>query len=481
MVQKIDRQLKTIFFLVFTAVANYVTLLLGVIVSGDLPHRYLEENETNISVPSSSDITVPDPDNIGAVNIVKRSSQFSHETLLPEMKLVSAPTNIINQNFSVMEIQPRAFLSRSLDTFPCFLMDPQTKWWNVSNKSSSPYHHEGFFFLKTHKTGSSTGAGIHLRIAQRVATMIANKKKDITIITPSLIRHDEKNSTQIVTSTTPSSSFPMCQTRFDHSTARKMKYGDRNKEASFLWTILRDPTERAISQFFHFEVSRRQVEPTEENFRKFLLSKRARTNGYYLRTLSFRGYVTNKTTSDQSITIYSRTVQEIIDGYDFIAIMERMNESAVVLQMLLGLKTIDILYLNAKGSGGYDAGGYKGKCTHIQEKNVTWGMREFVRTSPEWQAYIKWDKILYDKANESLDMTIRALGRDRFQRGLRKFEHALEQARLVCSDKVTFPCSPDRDGQSPLSRNQTDCLWKDSGCGSECLDSIGSSLEFSQS
>ena len=447
-----EKQLKTILFLVFTAAANYVSLLLSVIVSGDLPHRYLVVNE--------------------AEHFANSPERYLHSTVaagslplydLGKKATASMPSNNASRDASLMDIQPRAFPSRPLDKFPCFLEDPKKRWWEVSKNSSSPLQ-EGFFFLKTHKTGSSTGAGIHLRIAQRVAARKTNKQ--------SMDASTRKHGNATLPSTT---NFPMCRSQFDHSTARKMKYASRRPETSFLWSILRDPTERAISQFFHFEVSRRMVEPTEENFQNFLLSKRARTNGYYLRTLSFRDFPTNKTALKQA-RIVSKIVQEIIDGYNFIAIMERMNESAVVLQMLLGLSTIDILYLNAKGSGGYDAGGYQGKCTHLKPKNVTLAMRQFLHESPLWQARIKWDEVLYQAANESLDMTIQALGKQNFQRELRKFENALEQAQLQCANKVTFPCSLDRDGASPLLRDQTDCLWKDSGCGGQCLDSVSNSL-----
>ena len=443
-----DKQLKKIFFLVLTAAANYVSLLLSVVLSGDLPHRYLEANGTYYLVTTSER-------NLSS-NISVVSLPF-FDTPVRKEATASTRSNSTSRDASLIEIQPRAFRSRPLDKFPCFLEDPNEKWWKVSKNESSPLQ-EGFFFLKTHKTGSSTGAGIHLRIAQSVAAMKTNKQ--------SLQNNITAPSTVV---------FPMCQSQFDHSTARKMKYASRDPERSFLWSILRDPTERAISQFFHFEVSRRNVEPTEENFQNFLLSKRARTKGYYLRTLSLRDFPTNKTASRQAM-ISSSIVQEIMDGYDFLAITERMNESAVVLQMLLGLKTADILYLSAKGSGGYDAGGYRGKCTHLKPKNVTLAMRQFLRDSLAWQAHIKWDMVLYQAANESLDMTIQALDQQTFQRELRKFENALEQTKLQCADKVTFPCSLDRDGKSPLTRDQTDCLWKDSGCGGQCLDSVGDSL-----
>lgn len=52
----------------------------------------------------------------------------------------------------------------------------------------------------------------------------------------------------------------------------------------------------------------------------------------------------------------------ILGHYDFIAISERMEESMVVLQMVLGLKTSDNLCLNTKRQGGFDGGGYKNQC-----------------------------------------------------------------------------------------------------------------------
>lgn len=38
-------------------------------------------------------------------------------------------------------------------------------------------------------------------------------------------------------------------------------------------------------------------------------------------------------------------VNSILRDYDFIGVTERMDESAVALQMLLGLKTSDVMYL----------------------------------------------------------------------------------------------------------------------------------------
>jgi len=406
-------------------------------------------------------------------NIVE-TEPFALQPLVSKLQSRRSTKNstAIQPNRHPQVIQPRAYPSKfSLNTFPCNLEPPNVEWWKVGKESSSPIE-EGFFFLKTHKTGSSTGAGIHLRIARNVA------QQRLLSGNHTIIRSNNTTEKQ--------HHVPMCISRFDHGTAQNMNYGSRNRNKSFLWTILRDPTERAISQFFHFEVSRRSIEPTDENFRDFLLSKRARTNRYYLRMLSLTNETTTSPTqkNQTKYTRVHRQVQEILDGYDFIAITERMDESAVALQLLLGLSTSDILYLDAKSSTptdkstGFDAGGYKGKCTRLQPKIITKGMRQFLRESPEWRARVEWDKQLYRAANQSLDMTINALGKQKFQQELERFRHTRAIAQHQCVPITKFPCSEARNGKSPLRHNQTDCLWKDSGCGSDCLDGIAESITF---
>jgi hypothetical protein len=42
-----------------------------------------------------------------------------------------------------------------------------------------------------------------------------------------------------------------------------------------------------------------------------------------------------------------------MEDYDFIGMVERMDESLVIMKMLLQLDMNDILYLSAKHGGGY--------------------------------------------------------------------------------------------------------------------------------
>lgn len=133
--------------------------------------------------------------------------------------------------------------------------------------------------------------------------------------------------------------------------------------------------------------------------------------------------------------------------------------------MLLRLPLSDILYLSAKLTGEYD-----GQCTWIQPSFVSPGMQDYFQ-SDYWKRMIQEDLALYVAANRSLDLTIDRLGRSEFQAKLAEYQTALEIGQQRCAANATFPCT--RDG---VKRNQTSCLWKDSGCGASCLDQVAVDL-----
>ncbi|CAB9516924.1 expressed unknown protein [Seminavis robusta] len=371
----------------------------------------------------------------------------------------------------MMKLQPRVYPRRSRDTFPCFLDDnsnsSKSHEWRNPPPAAAPVQ-EGFFFLKTHKTGSSTSAGVHIRIARNMATYQTQRWNKTTTTAPSSF-----------------STTSFCRAQFDHSTARKMNYGQRSKSRSFLWTILREPNQRAKSHFFHFGVSRRNIPP--DQYRDFLLNKNHKkksTNnndkGYYVKMLSTSSSLSSEQDeTNNNTTTMIAILQDILDSYDFIAITERMEESIVALQMILGLSTADVLYLSAKSSGGYDAGGgFGGKCILIQKphKESLAKVEQFMRESPEWKAHVQWDQLLYQAANQSLDRTIHAFDQDEFRTHLALFRHAQQVAQEQCLPHVRLPCSKDREAMAPLPDAKTDCLWKDSACGTACLDQVANQL-----
>jgi hypothetical protein len=165
-------------------------------------------------------------------------------------------------------------------------------------------------------------------------------------------------------------------------------------------------------------------------------------------------------------------VQQVLNDYDFIGITERMDESAVVLMMLLNLRLADILFLDAKSSGGYDDGGGDRKCHLIQKSTVSEGMNKYF-AKPSWQRIVGPDKMLYTAANKALDLTIDQLGRNEFEENLTRFRRAQTIARNRCIQREVFPCT----SKGAINPNKN-CLWKDSGCGSDCLDEIATELDI---
>jgi hypothetical protein len=152
-----------------------------------------------------------------------------------------------------------------------------------------------------------------------------------------------------------------------------------------------------------------------------------------------------------------------------------MDETYVVLMMLLGLPMADILYVSAKKHGGFDDAGAIGTCTYIQPSFLSEGMQKFF-ANPSWKKRIENEVALYQAANRSLDMTIDRLGRDKVDEQLARFRQAKELIETKCLPTVVFPCM--EGGKRPLPRKETDCLWRDSGCGTTCLDEVATELKL---
>ena len=117
--------------------------------------------------------------------------------------------------------------------FPCVQADNN---WKTVKVQRSPAR-TGLLYVREMKTGSSTMAGVMLRLAHR-------KGKELLESGP-------------------------CRMRIDHSSATKLEYARRNKKRSYMISLLREPTKRAISQYFHFRVSEKKEDPIDENFQNY--------------------------------------------------------------------------------------------------------------------------------------------------------------------------------------------------------------------
>ncbi|KAL3895099.1 MAG: hypothetical protein SGARI_007549 [Bacillariaceae sp.] len=166
---------------------------------------------------------------------------------------------------------------------------------------------------------------------------------------------------------------------------------------------------------------------------------------------------------------YEWIVRDILTSYDFIGVTERLDESLVVMNLLMNGKVPlgDMLYLSAKVHGGYD-----NLCNFLIPSNLTSGMKQYLE-SEVWQEFVRWDKILYDAVNASLDSTIDKLGRPLVENTLQRFKSAQQVVADRCQKEVKFGCTAEGTRRRP---QDTNCLFLDSACAYECIDRVAEEL-----
>jgi hypothetical protein len=298
----------------------------------------------------------------------------------------------------------------------------------------------GLVFVKNFKAASSTGAGINKRIARQVA---AAKKKLAAAAAAG------------TNSTNNSTDADSCNQFSKHGSSFL------KKKSTLLWTNMRDPAKRSLSDFFHFKVSREGENATTQNMVRHLQAQ----IGFQVDYLRTEKHMKKK--GRKKKTTLHIIKEEIIDAYDFIALVERMDESLVVMKLLFDLDDKDMIVLSAKSSGGYDDGKFKGTCFLIQKAFTTPEVDEYLAT--DFKAD-NADYLLYAAANRSLDLTIDALGRKRVEKHVRKHRVLQKLAEEHCLAQAVFPCSANGTSQTELSA--LDCYEGDHGCGYRCVDRI---------
>jgi hypothetical protein len=231
-----------------------------------------------------------------------------HQDVKPTNSTSSSLTTDSENTF--MGTKARAWAKWQHGDIPCF---PPT--------SALP-RHQGLLYNKLLKTGGSTGAGINARVARNQARRI-------------------------------NATFAACDGNLKHAPAHVLCGRHRNRNTSFLWTTVREATSRVVSQFFFFDVSRYKSEPSDARFVEYI-----RENANDPGLMSTCNHYMKLLYPDQNQSQFKldpiEYISRILAEYDFISVTERMDESAVVMAMLLGVPLADVLYLNAKQNGGYD-------------------------------------------------------------------------------------------------------------------------------
>lgn len=323
---------------------------------------------------------------------------------------------------------------------------------------------EGLYYNKVPKTASSTLAGINQRIAFRWGHRIYAPKDDATTI------FTKRNTS--------------CSHKEAHILGAGKYYRNRVAEKSFLWGSLRNPASRALSRIFFDHISQLGSPRDDETVLKFLKNDYNPQNGivskgkggFQLQYLTLENNMREWYAWDKRFPtvvkrpdIVKERVEHLINNYDIIVLTERIDESIVALQLLLGLRVGDVLSTSAKMGGGYYYDKEKRSCIPIQKTRRSAAVQEYLE-SDEWQAVNYGDYLLYAAANQSLDLTIELLGRGRFDEALRLYRQAQQVVDQECSSQTHFPCSKNGTAQWKLSKS--DCYSDDEGCGYSCVDRL---------
>jgi hypothetical protein len=295
---------------------------------------------------------------------------------------------------------------------------------------------QGLLLVKVPKAASSTAAGLTLRIANQTG----------------------------------------CAVQFEHREG--IEYSERHAE-SFLLGTVRRPAARAFSMAYFFIIAPLNITPTDPNIIRSINTRRGGKTkgkgGYMFKYMSLRPILPHSVwkpsepTKVQNETLVMDYVQDIVNRYDFLMVVERMDESLTALALVAGLDLGDVLSTSAKVSGEYKlarSGKNEGRCSKQAKGRVSKGMEKYFETKA-WLAMNYADYVLYEAANRSLDLTIEQIGRDRFDRALAELRRLKAKATQVCGDHVGLGCTGDG-----VALPENTCYVRDFGCGHKCVDAM---------
>jgi hypothetical protein len=340
----------------------------------------------------------------------------------------------------------------------------KSSWCSTSNDEeaeegdgtrSSHTKENGIILIKVTKAASSTTAGVVIRIAKRHSCQ---------------------------------------QVQWKHRFRNEVQY---DVEQSFIITTIREPASRAVSTVFFHALSRQhEWIPNFQITDKIVLNQLQTESHPHYGAISDGqgGFQLRYTYPKDTIPEYSawnpdvpgtvvngtdiiRYVQETIASYDFIIVPERMDESLVVLALLLQIDVSDVLVTSSKVAGATQyhmlhPNKTSFACIKTTKSYTTPVVTRFLQSN-RWRAMNYGDYLLYEVAKQSLDVTIRdTIGIDRFNVALQRYRTLQQLEQLHCAPNVQFPCSNDGVPQLRIAKENCYLYYYDFGCGYPCIDTI---------
>jgi len=304
--------------------------------------------------------------------------------------------------------------------------------WNGETVGGAPGIN--ILFVKTIKTGSTTIAGLCRRIANRHGLNGArtgfNQNGSTEI--------DDKQEPYVYTDHRMFKQTEGTLSKLDHPT--------------FLLTSIRDPVSRFISEF-QYVMDTQESHDKDYRVPDELLPMPVTNEEWESRLLTFLNMQTSidhqyDYIGSQKACDNKWSPAGVVNLYDHVVVLERFDESMIVLKNMLGLSNSDLLYLRAKENDYTWGGGGLSAATLAKVKNALSASRDYA---------------LIDQANQRLNGHISEI--PDFSEQMSAYKNLLAGATAQCSQYAPT-------GITVGDFNQ--CLYEDQACGDECLTAYGS-------
>jgi len=322
---------------------------------------------------------------------------------------------------------------------------------NINATRHSQQPSQGLLLVKVPKSASSTATGVVLRIADTHQCVDAVQWRHVKAAAAYSDRSPDKSF--MLAPIRDASSRALSSVYFHHVSFHRRKGSNQVPKDPFILNALRkkeDPN-------FILEYTRLKTEPS------ILISSLSDTN---------KNDHDNITAAQ--LTEYLKRLRMIVEatvqGYDFFLVVERLQESLVVLAWLTGVSLSEVVTMSSKKSGSWRLAGKE--CIALVKPVRSSAVDDYF-ASPTWQLANAGDLLLHRAAQISLDKTIdSSMGRKRFERDLAELQRLQQIADTACANQTNYPCSA--AGQPQLDLSQQSCYTRDFGCGYRCLDRLSS-------
>lgn len=328
----------------------------------------------------------------------------------------------------------------------------------------------GLMLIKVPKSASSTAAAVVLRIQHRHHCRVRWKHGRAVNLLPGFLAaagstttaatvHDEDNEND------------------NYRNAKQVPAVVHDRNNIFLVAPVRAPESRALSSVYFHQISfhaasraaAAAMPKTKTPADGFVLKHLNQIPSNYITDyVSLRQDETDRYHANKNNTVALQDyVRGIVASYDFFLVVDRMDESLVVLSLLtdVPIETMLTSILPSKRGGTWY---YSGKqCIALVAPVVTAELQQYFQSIP-WKAAHAADRLLYRAASTSLDRTIAAMDQPLFQSTMTNFQRLQTMIQRTCQNETYFPCRS--DGTPQLALAATSCYARDFGCGYPCID-----------